>query len=437
MKTKELLIALAALITAGCFFQTAWAQAPNDVQDFQSHGIHVILRSAKANQVVSAVLGFEGGLAYGETDNAAVANITALVISQSGSDKFPIEAYRDSLARLSTSISGSGDIYHMVFTIQTIRPNFNTAWEIFSDLLVHPHYDTTEIAKITEQTITGIESRQSNPGGYTSFLADSIWTGASKLNRIPTTDEVEHLTSSDYMNYRNQQFQRSRAVLVVVGNVDRAELERKLATLGELPQGTFAWPKVEKVVPQTGQFTFIPRELPTTYIEMRTNSASISNPDWWAERVLVDIMGKRLFDEVRTKRNLAYSPGLFPGGSYDNYTTHISVQSVLPDSATRVIFNEIQKVQNTLPPSDELKNAKEGRITTYYYSTETNLSQANALYNDQVEGGDWRLFFQLVPRTEQVTAEQIRDIARKYYHNFDFVLMGPEGKSTKEVYHYQ
>ena len=74
MRMKHLIrsIALVAATTSAAF-----SQAPKDVQDFTSHGIHVILRSTNANEVVSAVAGFEGGLAYGETSNATVATGTA------------------------------------------------------------------------------------------------------------------------------------------------------------------------------------------------------------------------------------------------------------------------------------------------------------------------------------------------------------------------
>jgi zinc protease len=435
MKITRTLFALSfALTFAGV---AAQAQTPNDVQDFRSHGIHVILRSTKANEVIGVVLGFEGGLAYNETDNATIAGMTSELITESGSDKYPKQAYRDSLASLSTSIAGSGSIYHMTYAMRTVRPNFNMAWNIFSDLLLHPHYDTLEAQKISEQTMKAIESRQSDPEGYSVFLSDSIWKGNSRLNRVPTMDEVQHLEIPDLHSYRDAQFQRSRIVLVVVGNVSRAELEEKLAAFEAMPAGDFAWPKVEKIVPRTDQFKFVPRELPTTYVEMRTNSATVADNDWWAERVLDEIMDKRLFDEVRTKRNLSYSPEIYPNGSYANFNTRIALQSILPDSAAHVVFTEIRKIQNNTVSPDDLEHAKEGRITTYYYATQKNLSQAQALYTDQVEGGDWHLFFQIVPKTEQVTAAQVRDVADRYFHHFNFVLMGPEGKSNRDQYHFE
>jgi zinc protease len=430
---KKIIIAAFALLISTSVF------AQSDVQDFTSHGIHVILRSTKANQVVGAILGFQGGLAYGETDNPALAGLTAGVIAESGSDKFPKEAYRDSLARLSTTIAGVGSIYHTTYTLQTIRPNFNSAWSIFSDLLTHPHFDTLEASKLAEQTIKGIESRETDPDSYTSFLADSLWTGASKLNRATEVPDVEKLTVADYQKYRNQIMERSRALLVIVGDVSRAEIESKLAALEALPQGHFTWPKVEHITPMTGTFKFVPKpaDFPTTYVEMRTPAVSITDKDWWAQRVLYELMDKRLFDEVRTKRNLAYTPFIYAGGSYSNFSTRLGYQSILPDSAAHVVFTELRKAQDQLVSPADLAHTKEGRITTYYYATQKNLNQAMALYTDQIEAGDWRVFFQIVPKTEQVTAEQVRDVARKNFHNMSFVLVGPEGKSMQSEYQFK
>jgi zinc protease len=415
------------------------AQVPSDVTDFTSHGVHVILRSTKANQVVSAVLGFEGGLAYGETDNAVLSGLTAGVVAQSGSQHYPKSAYRDSLALLSTSIAGSGNIYHMIYTLQTVRPNFNSAWAIFSDLLTNSVFDTLEMQKIAEQSEKAIESRSTDPDGYSSFLADSLWKGTSRLNRAATIPEVEKLGIADLQAYRNQQFQRSRIVLVIVGDVSKAEMESKLASLESLPQGNFAWPTVEKIVPQTDQFLFIPKpaDFPTMYIEGRAPSADIRSEDWWAERILVEHLDKRLFDEIRTKRNLSYTPFIFPSGNYTNFALAAGMQSILPDSAVRVMFDVFRQSQNNLLSPEELKRTKEGRITTYYFATQKNLRQAQALYTDQVEAGDWKLFFKIVPKTEEVTAQQVRDVANKYLHHMSFVLLGPEGKATRDTFRFQ
>lgn len=411
----------------------------NDVQDFTSHGVHVILRSTKANQVIGAILGFEGGLAYGETNNASIAPLSAGVIAESGSDKYPKEAYRDSLERLSTTIAGTGSLYHTTFTLRTIRPSFASAWNIFTDVILHSHFDTLEAQKLQEQAAKAIEGRSSNPDSYSSFLADSLWMGSSPLNRIETIDEVQNMTTADMQKYRNSQFQRSRMVLVVVGDVSRSEIESGLAAFDALPQGNFTWPKIPKITPVTGGFDFIPKpaDFPTTYINMRTPSANPSEHEWWAERIMLELLDRRLFEEVRTKRNLSYSPAAYPNGTYSNFTIDVELQSILPDSASHVVFTELRKLRDQVVPETELKQAKEGRITTFYYIAQENLRQAQILFNDQVEDGDWRLFFQIVPETEKVTAAEVHEAADKYLHKMSFVLLGPDGKSTRSEYHFE
>jgi zinc protease len=434
MKTLTL-----ALFSALFAVSTVSAQAPNDVQDFTSHGVHVILRTSHANQVIGAILGFEGGLAYGETDNATIAEGTSALITASGSDRYPKSAYRDSLAVLSTTIAGSGNIYHMTFTLRTIRPSFNSAWDIFADVMNHPHYDSLEADKLKEQALKAIEGRDADPESYSAFLADSIWKGTSKLNRVPTEEEVNKMTIADLQAYRNSQFQRSRMVLVIVGDVSRKEIEAKLAAFDALPQGNFGWPKIEKISPVTDGFKFIPKpaDFPTTYVNMRAASTSMNESGWWAERVMIEILQARLFDEVRTKRNLSYSPGAYPNGTYSNFDIAVSLQSVLPDSASHVVFDELRKLQNIEVSPTDLRHAKEGRITTFYYVAQENLRQAQILYTDQVEGGDWRLFFKIVPETEKVTAPQVQEAAKKYFHGLSFVLMGPDGKSMRDVYRFE
>ncbi len=104
-------------------------------------------------------------------------------------------------------------------------------------------------------------------------------------------------------------------------------------------------------------------------------------------------------------------------------------------------FENLQ--HSTVSPQD-LRHAIEGRITTYYYVVQANLRQAQSLYSYQVEAGDWRIFFQLVPKTETVTAAEVRDAADKYLHHFSFVLLGPEGQGVepehmahRDIYHFE
>ncbi len=424
-----------ALITLSMVSITASAQVPDDVSDFTTHGIHVILRSTKANAVVALYLGIEGGLAYSETTNPAISGLTAGLISESGSDKYPKEMYRDTLAKLSTTIAGGGSIYNMTFALRTVRPNWDRAWNIFEDLLLHPHFDATEYQKQSQLAINGIRSRASNPEGYTDYVSDSIWFGNSQLNRSAEVSDVEGLSTEKLQQYFASQLMRSKMLMVVVGNVSRGDIEKKLSYLEPIPQGSFTLHPIDHITPASQSSAYMmTRALPTTYFLAKFSAPTIGSKDWWAERILFQVLDKRLFDEVRTKRNLSYAPGSYVTGTHGNMYGVITLQSVLPDSAAAVVMTEIHKLQTEPVPTQELENAKAARITTFFYVMQTNLDQARNLYNNQMESGDWRTLFKITSETPKVTAQDVMAVANKYMHHFQFTLMGPDGAATKSKY---
>lgn len=433
-KTIKVTIAAAFL---GLFVTNSMAQIPTDVQDFTSHGVHVILRNTQANDVVGAYLGFEGGLAYGEASNPVLANATASVLAESGSQDNPKDKYRDELEKLSTSIGGSGDIYKTAYTLRTIAPNFSQAWDIFSDVILHPTFDTIEFRRLTKQMANGIAARATNPEAYTDFVLDSLWQGKSPLNRTPTVQDVQSLKVVDLARYYNQMKERSRMLLVIVGKVTRQEIENKLARFEAIPVGDFKMRPVDRFAEPTSSYSrFMTRQLPTTYVAARFPSAALGSKDWWAERIMMQILDKRLFDEVRTKRNLSYAPGGYATGTHGNYYGQITLQSILPDSAIGVVLNELHKLQTKPVGAQELEDAKAARITTFFYVMQTNLDQARNLFNNQMETGDWRNLFRVTDESAKVTAADIQRVADKYMHHLVFVTLGPEGAVSNTRFKY-
>ncbi len=429
--------ALTVLFVAGVS-GLASAQVPKDMEEFTSHGIKVILRNTSANNVVAVVLGVEGGLAYGDNDNAAIAEGTAGIMTASGSKKYPKEAFRNQLAALSTSVGGSGGLYNMQFTLRTTSMSWNKAWDIFSDVVLNPAFDTVEAQRQQQASENAIESRSSDAESYTEFVQDSLWKLGTNLNRVATVEEVEKLKLSDLAAYHHKMLERSRMILVVVGKVSKADIEKKLAAFDAVPMGSFSHPDVAHInAPTKSSVAMMSRDLPTTYVTAHFSGAGLGTADWWGQRILYEILDKRLFDEIRTKRNLSYAPQAYVTGTHKNYYGVLSLQSVLPDSATGVLLGEVRKLQSTPVGKQELEDAKAGRITTAYYRMQTNLDVATNLLNNQIESGDWRTLFRIVPETEKVTAADVQRAATRYLHHFTFVTLGPDGKATKGAYNFE
>ena len=68
------------------------------------------------------------------------------------------------------------------------------------------------------------------------------------LSATGTAESIEALTAVQLKQYQAQQFVTSRMLLVVVGNVDRAQVERLVrATIATLPRGTYKFENGRKL----------------------------------------------------------------------------------------------------------------------------------------------------------------------------------------------
>jgi hypothetical protein len=109
--------------------------------------MHVIV-SPSDNEIISVIVGLEGGFATGETPNPALTEFTSDVVSSSGSASVPKEELRRFLAQTATTITGGGDYRGMTFSMTTTRPNFDKAWDVLASMITEPRLDEVEYRNI-------------------------------------------------------------------------------------------------------------------------------------------------------------------------------------------------------------------------------------------------------------------------------------------------
>ena len=84
------------------------------------------------------------------------------------------------------------------------------------------------------------------------------------------------------------------------------------------------------------------------------------------------------------------------------------------DEAEAAIRKEIAKLQETLIGDDELARVKAQVIAGEVYEKDSVFYQAMQLGSLTTVGLDWRIGEQYADRIQQVSAEQVREVARKY-----------------------
>ncbi|HET7153253.1 MAG TPA: pitrilysin family protein [Candidatus Kapabacteria bacterium] len=416
---KKILIAVICVLAA----HSAFGQG---ARMFKAGGIDVILQPTTANEVISGILFVKGGSSYLPADQSpAIEQVSLGVAAESGTTKFSKDDYQTKLNRMVSTISGSGGKDYSTMSFHCVREHFDDTWNIFSDIIMSPAFDTTEIAKAKRNTISAIRSVKSSPDAYVRYLADSLYFAGHPYSRHATVDEVKALTEDQLQAHFKELFVKARLLLVIVGNVKEADLKSKIeATLAKLPEGTYTAPDLR--VPAKASTPGIigaEKHLPTTYIIGYYNAPTRMDKDYWPMLIGSEALYDRLFEEVRTKRNLSYAPA----SSMEPNRTSIGelyVTTTLPDSAMKVMLACVDSLQKYPMSEEELKGEISQFITSVYAREETSESQARVLGIYQILSGSHERAERVIDEIQKITPAQIQAAANKYIHNINFAVVG-------------
>lgn len=433
-------MAIVRAIAAAVFLLTAAgtleAQAPAKVTEFEVNGIRVIACPA-ANELVSVVVGLEGGLASGETNNPALADFTADLVTSSGSASFNKEALRRFLSQTSTQLSGAGDYRGVSYTMTATRPNFDRAWAMLASIVSAPALDEVEFRNIMQRRTTDVKRRWASPEGYAGFMADSmVKLGHPVLGRTIQQPDVESVSIAAIRDYLNKIGERSRMLVVIVGNVSQNDIRKKLAAFASVPAGSYRRPPIAPLTPSTApKVEIVDRNTPTTYVQSSFAGPRAGDPDYWSLQVGLLHLRNILFQELRTKRNLTYAPGASLQASLGQSRGVLSVSSTMPDSSITIMYHELDRMKRGEIDEGDLNDSRQVFITAYYTRQMTNDGMANAIYGAQRNAGDWRFAFSL-DAINAITKASVQAAFAKYAHRMQVAIVGKKSLVTESRYLY-
>jgi zinc protease len=397
-------------------------------------GIPVIHKRVTANDVVAVQVYLKGGSAALTPDKAGIENLLGAVITK-GTEKYDKDKFNAIATSTGTGIGSSTTYDWTTFTMQSVRQNWEQAWDLFTQAVLHPTFPEAEVALARGQIEDGLKQRPDDPDTYLEQVADSIvYAGHSyAIDADGTPESMAKLTRDDVVNWHKRRLTKANLLIVVVGNVAPADLARKVTSaFGSLPATGGEARKVTAVASAAGEPALIKRELPTNYIEGVFAAPAPSHPDFAAMRVGILILTDRLFEEVRTKRNLTYATFAQLNTRQAN-RGRIYVTAVNPDTTLKVMLAEVKRLADEPVPEQALKEAVNVFATGYFMGQQTNMGQASSLALWELSGGGYQNAVTYVNRLRAVKPADVQRVARTYLKDFRFVVVGDPSKVSTTV----
>ncbi len=429
-----------ALLLALCFSAaTISAQvarsSTDSVTEFEVNGLKVLVKSRPSSPTIAAGLFVRGGAQNLTATNAGIENMT-LNAAAEGSKSFPRALLRKELSRTASSIGAGSNQDFSVMSLASTRQHFVRSWKVYADLVMNPAFAAEDVELVRERILTGLRGVNDTPeGSLASLESKVIYTGHPYSNDPSgTIENVTRFKADDLRAYHQRIMQTSQLLLVIVGDVDAAEMQKLVAeTLGKLPRGTYKAKPVAAISFTKPSVDVTQRSLQTNYVEGIFGAPSLSDPDYYAMRVAISILARRVFQEVRVKNNLSYAPGAEMNNMAAN-TANISVSAVEATRAVSLMLTEIRQMQTVPVDKTDILETGGFFLTTYYIKQETNAAQAAELATYELIGGGWRRSADFLERIRSVTPADVQRVSKTYLKNIRFVVLGDPTQIDRNLF---
>jgi predicted Zn-dependent peptidase len=405
------------------------------VTEFDVNGLKVLVKRRTGSQTVAGGLFLRGGSRNITAENAGIESLMLDVASEA-SVNYPRERMRTELSRMGTVIGSSENYDYSVLSFTSTRPNFDRSWDMFTDIALRPSFSKEDFDLVKSRQLSALRDDSDDPDTYLQRLQERVaYAGHPYLNRPQgTVESVSRLTLEDVRRYHRQTMETSRLLLVIVGDLDPAQLRQRIAlSFGKLPRGKYRSEPVPQLSFTAATVEVTQRGLPTNYIQGLFTAPPLTATDIYPTQVASSILRDRVFEEVRVKRNLSYAPNAFLGSQAANIGG-IYVSAVDANQAVSVMLNEIRRLQTQPIDQLDIVGVVSQYLTSYYLGQETNAAQAANLAEYELIGGGWRNSFDTITRLRAVTPADVQRVAQKYMRNIRFVVLGDPKKIDKNVF---
>jgi zinc protease len=363
--------------------------------------------SVNETEEMNGLAHFQEHMVFKGTEKYGVGEIPRLVKSHGGN--------------LNAGTSYSYTMYYIVLPSRA----FAEALEIQADAMMHSTFDAGEFQK--ERLVVIDEARMYDDRPESFAFYRTMELGFEKHNyRRPIAGYqpiVEKITREQLLDFYNNYYRPSNAVLAVVGDVDPDPAFRRIRDVYGPWRGGNVVVGDSPVEPPQNGFRFKPYTgtVDHGYLGAGFHVPNILHHDYPALEMLSELLSagrsSRLYRRVLEEKRLVTSvsasllaekwPGFF-----------LFMASMPPakwQTAAAAILEEVERFKNEPVADEELEKARRQIEKSTYSDLETMEGQASNLGYYQLLG-DYRLADEHREAIKEVTPESLMAVARKYFH---------------------
>jgi zinc protease len=449
MKRTSLLAFLLALVTISAALPRASAQAttwqqipipplpafhPQQPKRVElSNGMVIFLQEDHELPLVNGISRIRGGSRHEPAGKVGLTDIFGEAWRTGGTKTQTGDQLDDFLEVRAAKVETSSGPDSTSLNWSCLKGDFDDVFKVFVDLLQNPEFRQEKIEIAQKGEFDAISRRNDQIGEIAQREAAKLAYGPDNpYARVPEYATVAAVTRQDLLDWHGTYVHPNNIILGVSGDFDSAAMEAKLrAAFESWPKGS-PLPKDEvQYHPAPPGYYLIPKEdVNQSSIHMVAPGIKRDNPDYHAVSVFNEAFAggfsSRLFNDIRTKRGLAYNVGGGIGANFGHpgilqFVMGTKSQSTI--ESVQALYEDIDNLAKQPIGDDEIQRAKDAILNAFIFRLDSpdKILAERMVYEFYRYPPDWLDKYQA--EIKKVTAADANRVAARYVHRDQLAVL--------------
>jgi zinc protease len=315
-----------------------------------------------------------------------------------------------------------------------LKGDLDDVFKAFTDVLRNPEFRADKLDIAQKEAFDAISRRNDDISEIAHRETVKLAYGPrNPYARTPEYATVAAITRQDLIDWHAKYVHPNNIILGISGDFDSAAMEARLrSAFDSWPKGPAAPKKNEiKYAPAVPGYYLVEKEdVNQSSIHMVALGTTRDNPDYYAISVFNEAFGggfsSRLFNDIRTKRGLAYAVG---GGVGTNFghpgilQVAIGTKSQTTVEAIQAAGEDIDNLSKQPITDDEIQHAKDAILNAFVFRLDSpdKILAERMTYEYYGYPPDWLDKYQ--EEVKKVSAADVNRVALKYMHRDQMAVL--------------
>jgi zinc protease len=415
-----MLWSLGILLAVAGLGQAAVFQATLD------NGLTVLIEENHANPVVAVEVFVRTGSIYEqEYLGSGISHFFEHIIHGGTTSTRSEAESRRLLEAMDNNSNAYTTVDHTAYYINTTMEHWRTALELLANWMLHSSITPEEFEREKGVVQRELEQDLDNPEQTLAqiTLETRFQVHPARYPVIGYKELVQKVTRDDLVRYYHRMYTPNNMLVVVVGDVQTSEvLTHMRETFGQGERRPLPAISLPEEPPQLGKRTVV-KEMAVSQASMSLSfrTVALTHPHLYSLDVLAYILtngsSARLVRRIQEEQQLVYAiqaSSYTPAYAVGTLTVSAALAPEQVPAAEAAILQELYRLREELVSPEELAKAKKQKLADYVFERQTVEQQAHGLGLDMLSTYDPNFSETYVRKIQQVTAEDIREVARLY-----------------------